>query len=115
VTRIKIYIVCILIAAALTVLSSFVRSPWQTYPDGIARSARQGCSYPPMPGTRCSAIHSVDFGFPFHVRKVNDGIYYPDVMVGTYFNLTGIIINSLLYFAIALIIFFFAQGLKKSK
>lgn len=94
-------------AIILTVITSFIRSPLQTYPNGIVGFAqnrdKEICNFPSPPGVSCSDVHSVDYGIPLHVKRINDGVYYPDTMPGTYFNLSGLAYNLLLYFLIALL------------
>lgn len=93
----------VLISIVLTFISSWITSPFQTYPNGVAYpgdTGSAGCSSINLPGSACYAVHSIDYGFPRHAMKINDGIYYPDVRAGTYFNMVGIMENFLFYLVI---------------
>jgi hypothetical protein len=113
-------IVGILSAVTLTTVTSFIRSPWQTYPNGIARYAQDkgtpACDFPPRRGASCSDVRSVDYGLPWHTIKVNDGIFSndanfsSDIRPGTFHNLAGIALNFLFYFVLTL---FFMKMNKK--
>lgn len=116
----KALIVSIVSAVILTAATSLIQSPWQTYPNGVARYAQDkgtpDCDFPPQPGASCSDVRSIDYGFPWHTKKVNDGIFYNDanfysgIKSGTFHNLAGTILNSLFYFAITL---FFIEKLNR--
>jgi hypothetical protein len=100
----------IVVGLVLGILSMFIRSPHQTYPDGVARRPNLSggsCSYSaPSPGSDCSVVHSIDYGLPVYSRTVQDGIYYPDTFPGSYNYFPGIVANILFYVGLVLAILF---------
>ena len=99
----KVFIVGIIIAVILTAITSFIRSPWQTYPDGIVEHVKAHCTTLTMPGVVCSDILSVEYGFPFHVKKEVHG-FYSTYHPGVYSDWIGIAANLLLYFMIVILL-----------
>jgi hypothetical protein len=99
------------VSVIATFASNYIVSPYQTYPNGVAYSGDTNnpqclSDQPLAPGNDCSPVHSINYGFPFRAVTTNDGIYYPNIQAGTFFNILGIIGNFIFYLIVITLITF---------